>query len=84
MVPLSVVRPRLNSDEVSEIMDGLRLRLLQLREKGDWERAEIAFRILYRLIWVDKGKRPDYPEFTWENLRLLLEQSFPEGDRLNF
>jgi hypothetical protein len=51
---LSERRHRLYSHEIPEILEGLRLRLEELLEKReDSERAEVAFRALYRL-----GERP--------------------------
>ena len=45
--------------------------LLEKREEP--ERAEVAFRTLYRLEGRTVG-RPQYPEFSWTNLKLYLEQ----------
>jgi hypothetical protein len=51
MVPLSERRHRLYGDEIPEVIEGLRLRLEALWDaKEDSERAEIAFRALYRLV----------------------------------
>jgi hypothetical protein len=47
---LSERRHRLYSPEIPEVVEGLRLRLEELLEKReDSERAEVAFRTLYRL-----------------------------------
>ena len=70
MVPLSERRHRLYSNQLPEVVEGLRLRLEHLLEaRDDLERAEIAFRTLYRLLDTGVG-RPKYPEFNWQNLRL--------------
>ena len=45
-------------------------RLLEKRE--DSERAEVAFRTLYRLQGVIVS-RPKYPEFSWEFLSHFLD-----------
>ena len=72
MVPLSEKRHRLHSHEIPEVEEGLRLRLEALLEKkGEPERAEIAFRTLYRLKKTSVG-RPKYPEFSWEYLNYYL------------
>ena len=73
-VPLSERRHRLYSHEIPEILEGLRLRLEELLEKReDPERAEIAFRALYRLNEKGVG-RPKYPEFSWDTLKNYLDQ----------
>ncbi len=72
-VPLSERRHRLYSHEIPDILEGLRLRLEVLLEKiEDSERAEVAFRALYRLEGGTVG-RPKYPEFSWEFLEQYLE-----------
>jgi hypothetical protein len=72
-VPLSERRHRLYSREIPEILEGLRLRLEVLLEKReDPERAEVAFRTLYRLEGGIVG-RPKYPEFSWANLKIYLD-----------
>jgi hypothetical protein len=72
MVPLSERRHRLYGDEIPEVIQGLRLRLEGLLEaEEDRERAEIAFRALYRLMHGDPG-RPRYPEFSWDYLGYFL------------
>jgi hypothetical protein len=73
-VPLSERRHRLYSHEIPEILEGLRLRLEVLLEKReDSERAEVAFRALYRLGGKTVG-RPKYPEFSWDTLKKYLDQ----------
>ena len=73
-VPLSERRHRLYSHEIPEIIEGLRLRLMALLEKREEpERAEVAFHTFYRLEGGIVG-RPKYPEFSWANLKLYLEQ----------
>ena len=60
-----------------EVVEGLRLRLEKLLEEGDdLERAEIAFRALYRLNGGFVG-RPRYPEFSWDFLKHYLEVYVP-------
>ena len=77
MVPLSVVRHRLTVYEIPEVIRGLDLLLRKLlKERREEERAEVAFRCFYRLLQVDKG-RPDYPEFTWDNLDRYLNEVAP-------
>ena len=78
MVPLSEARHRIYQSEMSEVIQGLRMRLEKhIQDKTDSENAEICFRVLYRLAMNSKG-RPKYPEFSWKNLRLLLDQYVPE------
>ena len=49
------------------------LRLEVLLEKGeDLERAEVAFRAMYRLEGRRVG-RPKYPEFSWDFLEEYLD-----------
>ena len=68
LVPLSERRHRLYSQEIPEVVEGLTLRLERLLEKREEpERAEIAFRALYRLERGIVG-RPKYPKFSWEFL----------------
>jgi len=72
MVPLSERRHRLYGDEIPEVIEGLRLRLERLLEaEEEPERAEIAFRALYRLMHGGPG-RPKYPEFDWDYLGYFL------------
>ena len=71
---MSERRHRLYSHEIPEIKEGLRLRLEALLEKREEpERAEIAFRAMYRLEGWSIG-RPKYPKFSWEILKIYLEQ----------
>ncbi len=80
MVPLSERRHRLYSHEIPEILEGLRLRLEVLLEKReDSERAEVAFRTLYRLEGKTVG-RPKYPEFSWDFLRYYLDFNLPRTE----
>jgi len=78
MVPLSERRHRIHEHEVPEVVKGLVLRLRQLIEER-WEResANTAFRALYRLTNPEPG-RPNYPEFTWEGVRIYLERYLSE------
>lgn len=59
-------RHRLHSEEVPEVIEGLRLRLQHhLKARGDLYGATVAFRAFYRLMEHRAG-RPDYPEpVTW-------------------
>lgn len=71
---MSERRHRLYSNEIPEVVEGLILRLERLLEKREEpERAEIAFRAMYRLEGGFMG-RPKYPEFSWDNLQLYLEK----------
>lgn len=73
MVPLSERRHRLYSHEIPEVIEGLILRLERLLEKREEpERAEVAFRAMYRLEGGHVG-RPKYPEFSWDNLQIYIE-----------
>jgi hypothetical protein len=77
---LSERRHRLYSREIPEILEGLRLRLEVLLEKReDLERAEVAFRALYRLEGKTVG-RPKYPEFSWEFLGYYLDFNLPRTE----
>jgi hypothetical protein len=70
---LSERRHRLYSREIPEVLEGLRLRLIELLEKREEpERAEVAFRAMYRLEGGIVG-RPKYPEFSWANLKIYLD-----------
>ena len=73
MVPLSERRHRLYSHEIPEVVEGLMLRLeVLLERREDLERAEVAFRAMYRLEGGRVG-RPKYPEFSWDFLEQYLE-----------
>ncbi len=77
---MSERRHRLYSHEIPEILEGLRLRLEELIEKReDPERAEIAFRTLYRLGGKIVG-RPKYPKFSWEFLSYYLDFNMPRTE----
>jgi hypothetical protein len=77
MVPMSERRHRLYSHELPEVIEGLRLRLERLlEERADKERAEVAFRTLYRLLNGCPG-RPKYPKFSWKLLQQYLDQYVP-------
>ena len=72
MVPLSERRHRLYEREIPEVIYGLALLLKQLlKERREAERAEVAYRCLYRLIWADVG-RPRYEKFSWDYLDNFL------------
>jgi len=72
MVPLSERRHRLYEDEIPEVVEGLKLRLSQLLERGEEQlHAEIAFRALYRLT-RNKPGRPKYPEFNWDFIQYYV------------
>jgi hypothetical protein len=78
LVPLSERRHRLYNNEFPEVIEGLRLRLEHLLEtEEDQERAETAFRVLYRLQGGAAG-RPKYPKFDWGLLRHYLDWKVPE------
>ncbi len=78
MVPLSERRHRLYSNELPQVIEGLRLRLEYLLEtEEDQESAKLAFRALYRLLDGGVG-RPMYPEFNWKNLRIYLDIYVPK------
>ena len=73
MVPLSERRHRIYEEEVPEVIEGLKLRLLDmLEEKTEPEKAELGFHVLYRLM-SDKPGRPKYPEFSWGLLDHFLD-----------
>jgi len=73
MVPLSERRHRLYEDEIPEVVEGLKLRLSHLLEKMEEEdKAEIAFRVFYRLTRDEPG-RPKYPEFSWEQVQYYID-----------
>jgi len=73
MVPLSERRHHLYGHEISEVVKGLRLRLLQLLvDRKDEESAENAFRTLHRLTRSEPG-RPRYPEFSWDYVQYFLD-----------
>ena len=70
---MSERRHRLYSHEIPEVVEGLRLRLIELFEKREEpERAEVALRTLYRLEGKTVG-RPKYPKFSWEFLSHYLD-----------
>ena len=78
MVPLSERRHRLYSNELPQVVEGLRLRLEHLLEtEEDQESAKVAFRALYRLLDIGVG-RPKYPEFSWGFLRHYLNWELPK------
>jgi len=55
MVPMSERRHRIYESEMPEVIEGLKLHLLQLLKKEEEpERAEQAFRVLYRLMSVSR------------------------------
>jgi hypothetical protein len=72
LVPLSERRHRLYPHEIPEVMWGLRLRLAEHEKQGEKEKAEIAFRTLFRLTNETPG-RPKYPTFSWEIVKQYLE-----------
>ena len=70
---MSERRHRLYNHEIPEVIEGLRLHLERLVEgREERERAEIAFRALYRLT-RDKPGRPRYPEFSWGVVQHFLD-----------
>ena len=71
---MSEKRHRLYSHEIPEVIQGLLLRLELLeKERKTEEKAKIAFRTLYRLMFAEKGGRPKYPEFTWSKAKVMVE-----------
>ena len=73
MVPLSERRHRIYEEEVPEVIEGLKLRLFKLlEEKTEPEKAELGFRVLYRLM-RDKPGRPKYPDFSWDLLYNFID-----------
>ena len=74
MVPLSEKRHRLYSHEISGVIEGLLLFLDKLTKEKDEEKAKIVFRTLYRLMFVEKGGRPKYPEFSWSSAKGFVDQ----------
>ncbi len=73
MVPMSEKRHRLYPHEIPEVLQGLVLRLEKLLiERKHEEKAKITFRILYRLIYAEKGGRPKYPPFTWRDAEAFV------------
>ncbi len=75
MVPLSEKRHRLYKHEIPEVIKGLILRLEKLtEEKKEEEKAKTTFHTLYRLMFVRKGGRPKYPEFSWAVAETFLSR----------
>ncbi len=75
MVPLSEKRHRLYRHELPEVIHGLFLRLNVLVEEGKEEKkAEITFRILYRLMFAEKSGRPKYPPFSWRDAQAFVDR----------
>ena len=78
---MSERRHRIYEAEIPVVMEGLRLLLeRQLETKDEQEKAETAFRVLYRFIFNDPG-RPKYPEFEWGTVRNLLYIYYPEENQ---
>jgi hypothetical protein len=74
MVPLSEKRHRLYKHEIPEVIQGLFLRLEKLtEERKEEEKAKTTFRTLYRLMYVEKGGRPKYPKFSWNDTENFLK-----------
>ena len=74
MVPLTMKRHRLYHYEIPHIISGLLLNLEKLTmQRENVEEAKITYRTLYRLMFVEKGGRPKYPEFTWEAAEVFLK-----------
>ncbi len=73
LVPMSERRHRISDLELPEVVEGLRLRLLELtKRRNEPEKAEIAYRCLLRLI-NDSPGRPKYPEFNWDHVLYFVE-----------
>ncbi len=74
MVPLPEKRHRLYNHEISEVIQGLLLRLEKLtEERKEEEKAKITFRTLFRLLFAGKGGRPKYPEFSWKDAETFIK-----------
>ena len=74
MVPLSEKRHRLYKHEIPEVIRGLILRLEKLtEERKEEEKAKTTFLTLYRLMFVRKGGRPKYPEFSWNDAAAFID-----------
>lgn len=67
-------RHRLYGEEIREVMEGLVLLLTEYVKVGeDLERATLAFRPFYRMLYHRTG-RPNYPEpTTWNTIVEALE-----------
>ena len=70
-------RYKICDEQVTEIVKGLRLRLMQfLEEREDLEAATHAFHILHRMTYRLQS-RPSYPRpVTWD-----LIESYLKGER---
>jgi hypothetical protein len=74
MVPLSERRPRLKDEEIPEVVQGLKLRLMELVAKREEpEKTQIAYKCLTRLLG-DKPGRPRYSDFSWDALSYYLDE----------
>jgi len=69
---LSERRHRLHDHEIPEVLAGLKLLLEEHKKNGDIERAEIAFRAVFRLTNETPG-RPNYPTFSWDIMKHYFE-----------
>jgi hypothetical protein len=49
-------------------------------QRKEEEKARIMFRALYRLMFVEKGGRPKYPEFTWTSALEFVERYKQKSD----
>ncbi len=78
---LSQRRPRLHPEDVPEVIEGLRLRLLQyLKTRNDIYGATVSFRAFYRLSTYRKG-RPGYPSpVTWGVIESFVNDTILRGD----
>ena len=73
MVPLVERRHRIYESEIPAVQEGLELLLLKLYEtREDQDKAEAAWKLMYRLAKKDPG-RPKYPEFKWESIPGFLK-----------
>jgi hypothetical protein len=58
-----------------EVIKGLILHLEKLtEERKEEEKAKTTFHTLFRLMFVEKGGRPKYPEFSWAVAETFLSR----------
>ena len=60
--------------QIPEVVLGLKKRFEVHEKNGDKEKAEIAFRTIFRLTNKNPG-RPKYPSFNWGHMQYLLHHS---------
>jgi len=65
-------RPRIQPEEIPEVMEALRMRLwYHLDEGRSLDEASLVFRAYWRLCKNRVGK-PDYPPLTWDSIKDYL------------